>query len=71
METHQATSAPDSTARSGTSFRKLIGDAIRNWEPRRVGYNLVLAAFVLGNEVHSQCHFLLRVGVTAERSATA
>lgn len=48
MEIPQASSAPDSTAANGMSLRELISDAIRYWEPRRVGYNLVLAAIVLG-----------------------
>jgi len=48
MDTMQSTSSPDETAPNGASFRELISDAIRYWEPRRVGYNLVLAAIVLG-----------------------
>jgi hypothetical protein len=36
------------TAASPSPFRDVITDAIRYWEPRRVGYNLVLAAIVLG-----------------------
>jgi len=47
MDTAHATPSPVPTAPSGTSFRELIGDAIRYWEPRRLGYNFVLAAIVL------------------------
>ncbi len=47
MDTSQ--SAPPSTRPSAEppALRDLISDAIRYWEPRRIGYNLVLAAIVL------------------------
>lgn len=39
------------------AFRDLISDAIRYWEPRRIGYNLVLAAVVLGWVAMTWPHF--------------
>jgi hypothetical protein len=45
------------TGASSSPFRDVITDAIRYWEPRRVGYNLVLAAIVLGWIVRSWPHF--------------
>jgi hypothetical protein len=38
-------------------FRELLSDAVRYWEPRRVVYNLVLAAVVLAWIVFSWPHF--------------
>ena len=48
MDSSRSAPSPGSTTRDGGSFRELISDAIGYWEPRRVGYNLVLAAIVLG-----------------------
>jgi hypothetical protein len=45
------------TAASRLPFRDLITDAIRYWEFRRVGYNLVLAAIVLGWVALTWPHF--------------
>jgi len=44
------------TSPSGPS-RGLLADAIRYWEPRRIVYNLVLAAVVLAWIVFSWPHF--------------
>jgi hypothetical protein len=48
MDSSQLASSPGSTAPNGAPFREYVSDAIRYWEPRRLGYNLVLAAIVLG-----------------------
>lgn len=45
------------TGANSSPFRDVITDAIRYWEPRRVGYNLVLAAIVLAWIVRSWQHF--------------
>src|SRR5271169_3013136 len=52
-------SKPPSTpsAPGSLAFRDLITDAVRYWEPRRVGYNLVLSAIVLGWVVLTWPHF--------------
>lgn len=39
------------------SFRDLLSDAIRYWEPRRIAYNAILAAVVLGWLVFTWPHF--------------
>lgn len=39
------------------SFRPLLDDALRFWEPRRIAYNLVLAAIVIGWGVLTWPHF--------------
>ena len=57
METLPATqSQPLGTVPPG-SFRELLADAVRYWEPRRIVYNLVLAAVVLAWIVFSWPHF--------------
>jgi hypothetical protein len=38
-------------------LREVAGDALRYWEPRRVVYNLILAAVVIGWIVLSWPHF--------------
>ena len=38
-------------------FRLLLDDALRYWERRRIGYNLVLAAIVIGWGVFTWPHF--------------
>jgi hypothetical protein len=52
-------SKPPSTVSTAASlaFRDMITDAIRYWERRRVGYNLVLAAIVVGWVVLTWPHF--------------
>jgi hypothetical protein len=40
------------------SFREIVSDSIRYWEPRRIAYNLILAAVVVGWIVLSWPHFL-------------
>jgi len=57
METpHPTQSQHFGTSPSGPS-RGLLADAIRYWEPRRIVYNLVLAAVVLAWIVFSWPHF--------------
>ena len=57
METpHPTQSQHFGTSPSGPS-RGLLADAIRYWEPRRIVYNLVLAAVVLAWIVLSWPHF--------------
>jgi hypothetical protein len=48
---------PPVAAAGSLVFRDLITDAIRYWEPRRVGYNLVLAAIILGWGAATWPHF--------------
>ena len=48
MDTSQSTPSPAPAVPTALPLRELISDAIRYWEPRRIGYNLVLAAIVLG-----------------------
>ena len=57
MDTPQL--APSSPPPPGGSpaFRDLISDAIGYWEPRRIGYNVVLAAIVLAWVVLTWPHF--------------
>jgi hypothetical protein len=51
-------SGPPSPLTTGSlAFRVLITDAIRYWEPRRIGYNVVLAAIVLGWVALTWPHF--------------
>ncbi len=55
------TSTPTQSQGLGTSpsgpFGEFLVDAIRYWEPRRIVYNLVLAAVVLGWVVLTWPHF--------------
>ncbi len=54
---------PEQTSRSSRvapappPFREVFADAIRYWEPRRIGYNLVLAAIVVGWVIFTWPHF--------------
>lgn len=49
---------PDSGAQNpSNSFRAVLSDAIRYWEPRRIAYNLILAAIVIGWIAFSWPHF--------------
>jgi hypothetical protein len=48
MDTSGLTPSPTPTAPNAVPFREIIGDALRYWEPLRVGYNLVLAVIGLG-----------------------
>ncbi len=50
-----STSSPVTSA--PPSLRELLTDAIRYWEPRRLGYNLFLAAIVLGWVIFTWPHF--------------
>ena len=49
----------DSTAAASAPppLREVLTDAIRYWEPRRIGYNLVLALIVLGWVAFTWPHF--------------
>jgi hypothetical protein len=57
VDTPQSTSSSPSTPAGTPSLRDLITDAIRYWEPRRIAYNLALAAIVLGWIVFTWPHF--------------
>lgn len=46
-----------SAAPAPPPFRDVFTDAIRYWEPRRIGYNLVLALIVLGWVSFTWPHF--------------
>ena len=57
MDSSQSAPAPSQPAADPPALRDLISDAIRYWEPRRIGYNLVLAAIVLGWVAVTWPHF--------------
>jgi hypothetical protein len=57
VDTPESQPSSNPTAGGSSPFRDLITDAIRYWELRRVGYNLVLAAIVLGWIVLTWPHF--------------
>jgi hypothetical protein len=57
MDTPESRSPSPLTQANSLQFRDLITDAIRYWEFRRVWYNLVLAAIVLGWVVLTWPHF--------------
>jgi hypothetical protein len=46
-----------STVPAPPPFREIVTDAARYWEPRRLGYNALLAAIVLGWVVSTWPHF--------------
>ena len=46
-----------SAAPATPTFREVVTDAIRYWEPRRIGYNLVLTLIVLGWVSFTWPHF--------------
>jgi len=48
MNPSPATDSLPSRGSTEAPFRELLSDAIRYWEPRRIGYNLVLASVTLG-----------------------
>jgi hypothetical protein len=48
MDTPQSTPPSPLSGPRSLAFRDVITDAIRYWEPRRIGYNFVLAAIVVG-----------------------
>ena len=58
------TESPQSSGFGSTSFRELLNDAIWYWEPRRIAYNLVLLAVVLGWLAFTWPHF--RVAFTPQ-----
>jgi hypothetical protein len=57
METALPTQSQDSGKSPSGPFRGLFADALRFWEPRRIVYNLVLAAVVMVWLVASWPHF--------------
>jgi len=57
VETPQLTPAAPLPTADSPAFRELISDAMRYWEPRRIGYNLALAAVVLGWVALTWPHF--------------
>lgn len=46
-----------SAAPAPPPFREILADAVRYWEPRRLGYNALLAAIFLGWVVFTWPHF--------------
>jgi hypothetical protein len=46
-----------SPAPSPPPFREIVADAVRYWEPRRIGYNALLAAIFLGWVLFTWPHF--------------
>jgi hypothetical protein len=57
MDTPESGPPSPPTPASSLLFRDVITDAIRYWEARRVGYNLVLAAIVLSWVTLTWQHF--------------
>jgi hypothetical protein len=57
METSNRAQSQSPDTSPPAPFRELLTDAVRYWEPRRIVYNLVLAAVVLGWIVFSWPHF--------------
>ena len=57
METTHPTQSPGFGTSSSGRFRGLLDDAIRFWEPRRLIYNLVLAAVTVVWLVATWPHF--------------
>ena len=48
---------PASAGPEPAPFRDLLSDAIRYWEPRRIGYNAFLAVIVVGWVIFTWPHF--------------
>jgi hypothetical protein len=46
------------SGKSRNAFCEILSDAIRYWEPRRIAYNLILAAIVIAWVGFSWPHFL-------------
>ena len=57
MDTPESGPTSRLTAANSAPFRDLITDAVGYWEARRIGYNLVLAAIVLGWVALNWPHF--------------
>jgi hypothetical protein len=57
VETSSSAPLHPQPAADPPALRDLISDAIAYWEPRRIGYNLVLAAIVLGWVTLTWPHF--------------
>ena len=56
MDTPQSTPPSPLPGPGSLAFRDVITDAIRYWEPRRIGYNFVLVTIVLGCIVLTWSH---------------
>jgi len=48
MDKPNSIQSPESGGSPPGELRRILDDAIRYWEPRRLGYNLVLTAVVVG-----------------------
>jgi len=61
------------TASAPPPWPEILRDALRDWEPRRLGYNAVLGAIVLGWGVFTWPHFrsALALGPLAQLLALA
>jgi hypothetical protein len=57
MGVPEQTSTSSRVTSAPPPFRDLLTDALRYWEPRRLGYNLFLAAIVLGWVIFTWPHF--------------
>lgn len=57
MDTLKARSTFSAAACAPPLFREAVSDAIRYWEPRRIGYNLILGAIFLGWVMLTWPHF--------------
>lgn len=57
MHTSKSVPASSLTASAPAGFREIISEAIAYWEPRRIGYNLILTAIVVGRMALSWPHF--------------
>lgn len=57
MDTSAAGKTQAPSGSEAPSFRDLLSDAIRYWEPRRLGYNAFLAVIVVGWVAVTWPHF--------------
>ncbi len=57
MQTPQSVPPSSLSVPAPVGLREIISDAIAYWEPRRIGYNLVLTALVVGRVTLSWPHF--------------
>ena len=69
MNTTSPLSPPNPGTPAGPSLREAVASAVRYWEHRRVAYNIVLTALVIGWVVFTWPHF--RAAVTLPYVFTA
>jgi len=57
MHTPESVSPTSLTGSAPVGLRSIISDALAYWEPRRIAYNLILTAMVLGRVTLTWPHF--------------